>query len=631
MNRKLSKKFGFAFLESLERGSARKRSVGAAELEKADKWGEEERREVSKKSLVVSPWRTASIYLIFFAGLSILLARAFDLQIIQGHIFLGKAQENHVRIQADHAPRGVIYDRNGTVLAQNKPGFRLFIEPKVLPEEKRGKVVNKLATILGVDEKKITNKIDSATSDQVTITHDISSKEAVAIEASESQLPGVVLEVSPVRLYPYKELTSHVLGYTTEADEADLEKKLDIPYALGDKVGKAGAESAFEEVLRGTNGYSLINVSARGEKKGDIYRSESEPGEDVVLSVDVKLQKFVQKILSKKMKEIGAKGGSAVVMTPDTGEILALVSLPSYDNNIFSNLLSQSIYNELISNPGKLLLDRSLGAAYPPGSTFKIVTATAGLENGTINRDTKIVDTGYIRLGDQTFRNWLWVDQRRTEGAINVVRAIARSTDTFFYRLSQMMGEKEIEKYALSLGLGEKTGIELPAETTGLVPNEEWKLATKGLPWYPGETLNISIGQGDLLVSPLQLTVVTAVFANGGKLVTPTILKTNKPKIKKKSFLKKETVDTVREGLYQDTIGDGNVGWLFSSFKPKSAGKTGTAESGRGRPHAWYTAYAPHPEAKIVVTVQIEHAGHGSEECAPLVKEIFRWWFDQQN
>jgi penicillin-binding protein 2 len=631
MSRKLTKKFGFAFPQSLEIGKRRGKIAGAAELAKANEWGEEEGKKAPRKSPAISPWRLVFVYVIFFAGASILLARAYDLQVIQGQIFLGKAQENHVRIKIDHAPRGVIYDRNGVILAQNKPGLRLLIEPEVIPKEKTKGVVSRLSSILGVSKREVTKKINKVDSDQITIVSDLPAEKAYVIEANEKKLPGVVLEVSPTRFYPYKELTSHVLGYTTEADEADLEKKPEVPYALGDKVGKAGAESAFEEALRGTNGYSLINVSASGEKKGDIYKNDSTPGDDVTLSIDINLQKFVHKTLSNKMREIGAKGASAVVLRPDTGEVLALVSLPSYDNNIFSKKISQTRYNEIISNPDKILLDRSLGAVYPPGSTFKMVTAAAGLESGAIGPNTKINDPGYIVLGNQTFQNWLWVDQHRTEGSINVVRAIARSTDTFFYRLGQMIGEEEIEKYALALGLGEKTGIELPAETAGLVPNEEWKLATKGESWYPGETLNISIGQGDLLVSPLQLTVVTAVFANGGKLITPTILKNNKPKIKKKNFLEKETIETIREGLYRDTIGDGNVGWLFSGFKPKSAGKTGTAESGKGRPHAWYTAYAPHPQPEIVVTIQIEHAGHGSEECAPLVKEIFRWWADHRN
>ena len=635
MRRGLFKKLGIAFGEGLEFGKRRKKIVAAEDLQKADLWvGVNQSKREARFDFKMSPWRLATIYFLLSALFLILIARAFDLQIIQGKVFLGKAKENHVRIQVEHAPRGVIYDRNGKVLAQNKPGFRLFLDRRSLQQSGVSSVIGELSSVLGIDAEQINQKVQNSDSDQVTIHSDLGADKALVIEAKKEQLPGVILEVNPIRFYPYGEIASHILGYSREADKKDLEKKIEVPYALGDKVGKAGVEQTFEQVLRGENGYKLLNISALGENKGEIYTSKSEPGDEVTLSIDIQLQEFAHKALQKRMKSVGAKGASVVVLDASTGEILALVSLPTYDNNIFSKELNENEYKRLVSNPDKLLINRALGAAYPPGSTFKMVTATAGLESGAIKPETKIEDPGFIKLGDQVFNNWLWLDKRRKEGAINVVRAIARSTDTFFYRLGQMIGEKIIQKYALGFGLGSKTGIELPAETAGLVPSEEWKLATKGEVWFPGETLNISIGQGDLLVSPLQLTKVTAAFANGGKLITPTILKTDKPNIEKIKFLKKETIETVRKGLYQDTVGDGNVGWLFGDFKIKTAGKTGTSEAGDKRPHAWYTAYAPHlpagkagPKAEIVATVMIEHAGHGSEEAAPVVKEIFKWWF----
>ncbi|OGY26185.1 MAG: penicillin-binding protein 2 [Candidatus Woykebacteria bacterium RBG_16_43_9] len=637
MKKGFPKKFGIAFWERLEFVKRRRNLVTSLELVKATNWGEDPRDEQSKKEdkLKLSNWRMAWVYVVFSALIAILLARAFELQVIRGTIFLGEAQGNHVRVEIDHAPRGVIYDRNGVILAQNKPGFRLFIEPKVVPKEKKEQVLSLLSQILEISEKELEKKMGSD-KDQVTLSNNLSSDKALSIEAKAEKLPGAGLEVNPIRDYPFKEVVAPILGYTTEADQKDLARNIEQPYELGDKVGKEGVEATFEETLRGTNGYSLINVSAAGEKKGQFYESASNPGGSVTLSIDIKLQKFVYELLRKKISSLGAKGASAVVLDPNSGEVLALVSLPAYDNNLFSQRLSQREYDKLISNPDKLLLNRPMGAAYPPGSTFKMVTATAGLEEGAISPTSKIVDKGFIILGTQVFQNWLWIDHKKTEGAIDVVRALARSTDTFFYRLGQMIGEKQIEKYALAFRLGSKTGIELSGEVPGLVPNEEWKLSTKGEVWYPGETLNISIGQGDLLVSPLQLSKVTAVFANGGKLITPTILKTNKAKIKKASFLKKETIETVREGLYQDTIGDGNVGWLFGGFKPKSAGKTGTAEAGEKGPHAWYTGYAPYsprgeagPKAEIVATVMIEHAGHGSEVAAPVVKDIFSWYFSK--
>ena len=629
MKRRIFKKFGIAFGESLETEKKRKRIVAAADLQKADLWvgvNADKREETGDFKL--SPWRVAAGYFLLSTLGLVLIARAFDLQVIQGSNFLGKAEGNHIRVQVDHAPRGVIYDRNGKILAQNRPGFRLILDKRSMGQTRKNEVTEKLSSILGLELSQINQKIRDSDRDQVTIADDLLADKALLIESEAEQLPGVALEVNPIRFYPYKEITSHILGYSTQVDKADLQQKLEVPYVLGDKVGKAGAEQTFEPVLRGENGYKLLNVTASGENRGEVYASDSKAGSEVTLSIDVELQKFTHKMLQNKVRSTGAKGAAAVVMDANTGEILALVSLPTFDDNIFSKRLTEKGYEELVSNPDKLLLNRAIGAAYPPGSTFKMISAVAALETGAIDPETKIKDPGFITLGNQVFKNWLWVDHQRTEGSINVVRAIARSTDTFFYRLGQMMGEKPIQKIAALLGLGEKTGVELPSETMGLVPTGEWKVSAKGESWYPGDTLNISIGQGDLLVSPLQLTRVTAIFANGGKLITPTILKTDKPRVEKQNFLKKETIETVRQGLYADTVGDGNVGWLFGAFKPKSAGKTGTAEAGNRGPHAWYTAYAPHPKAEIVVTVMIEHAGHGSEQAAPVVKQIFNWYFD---
>jgi penicillin-binding protein 2 len=628
---KFTKKFGFVFPEVVEIGKRRKNAPGWWQLHQAQEWESGgDLNESGKKPSRTSPWRSAFIYLVFLAATILLAARSFDLQIIQGRVFLGQAEGNRIRLQVDHAPRGVIFDRNGKLLAQNIPGFRLSVEPKSLPNEKRRSVISKLAGILEVTPSSIEDKLKSK-ENEITLTSDLDPDKALIIEAESKNLPGINLEVSPIRYYPYKEITASILGYTAEADKNDLSRKLAIPYSLGDKVGKDGVEETMEETLRGINGYQLVKVAASGEKKGEIYQSEPKPGGNITLSIDVDLQKFVYDALESEVKEDKANGASAVVLDPSTGEILALVSIPSYDNNVFSNALTSQEYQSLISNPDNLLLNRAIGSAYPPGSTFKMVTAAAGLETGAITADTKFVDPGYITLGSHIFQNWLWIDHHETEGALNVVRAIARSTDTFFYLLGQKIGEGAIAYYAKKFGLGQKTGVELPGETAGLIPTPAWKISAKGEPWYPGDTLNTSIGQGDVLVSPLQLSMVTAAFANGGKLLAPTILKTNSPKIVREDFLKKETIETVREGLYQDTIGDGNVGWLFGSYKIPSAGKTGSAESGQERPHAWYTGYAPYLNPKIVVTVQVEYGGNGSEVSAPVVKDIFNWWFTNRN
>jgi len=624
---KFKKKFGFAFPEFIEIGKRRKDLPGWQELRIAESWEAKGFLPAeSKRVAKISAWRLAAFYFVFATGCLILAARAFDLQVIQGSIFLGRSQGNHLRVEVSHAPRGVIFDRNGKILAANIPGFRLLIEPQRLSSSQKDEVIKKLAAILAVPASSLEEKIKNA-KEQVTLVNDLSEEKALLIEAASKELPAVELEISPIRSYPYKEVTSHILGYTAEASGEDLAKKLTVPYSLGDKVGKAGVEATAEETLRGTNGFKLDKITAEGENKGEIYHTDAKPGDNITLSIDVDLQQFVYQALQKKIAEVGVKKASAVVMDSSTGEILAMVSLPSFDNNLFAKGLTTQEYQALVSNQDDLLINRAVGAAYPPGSTFKMVTASAGLDTGVITPQTKLVDPGYIVLGNQVFENWLWRESRRTEGSINVIQALVRSTNTFFYQVGQMVGEKTIVKYANLLGLGQKTGIELTGETAGLIPTQSWKLATKGEPWYPGETLSMSIGQGDVLVSPLQLSLVTATFANGGRLVTPTILKTDKPKIVRENFLKKETLATVREGLHQVVAGPGGLGWVFGSLKIPSAGKTGSAESGQEKPHAWYTAFAPYPEAKIVATVMVENAGHGSEVSAPVVKQIFEWWF----
>jgi len=618
---KFTKKFGFIFPEVIEVGRKRKNTPGWEELQNAHDWGNKALSLSGKKEFVLSSWRKAFLYFLFVTPIIILVARAFDLQIIQGRIFLSQAEGNRIRLQVEHAPRGVIFDRNGVILAQNTPGYRLLADSKVLTKENHQEVILKLAQILEVPSVDLEEKLRSAAGSEITLVSDLDRNKALLIETESKNLPGIELEISPVRNYPYKEITSHLLGFTAEADKADLERKLAVPYNLGDKIGKAGIEETMEEILRGINGYHLVKVTATGEKKGEIYQNNSQPGRNVTLSIDMELQKFVYETLSVKAKEVGVKAASAVVLDPASGEILALVSIPSYDNNVFAKGLTEAEYQNLVNNPDKLLLNRSIGASYPPGSTFKLITGSAGLELGVIKPETKLVDPGFINLGGRIFQNWLWMESKKTEGSQNIVRAIVRSTDTFFYLVGQMVGEKKLAEYAKLFGLGEKTQVEISGEVAGLVPTNKWKLATKGESWYPGETLNMSIGQGDVLATPIQMARVAAVFANGGKLVTPTILKTDRSKIVRKDFLKKETLDTIRQGMFESTYGEKIAGRF------NYAGKTGTAESGSEEPHSWYTSFAPYPEAKIVVTVMMEYGGHGLVVCTPVAKKIFEWYF----
>jgi penicillin-binding protein 2 len=618
---------GVLFGENIEKNKSRGSLPSKDSLDRANKWVERGLFELSSGPGVtkISKWRVVFVYIFFALALTALLVRSFELQVIEGDSFLGKAEDNRYKVRIAHAPRGVVYDRNGKVLARNTPAFNVVVDPNSLPEESKEEVVKKLSQILEISVPEIRDKLKEETGDSIVIKNNISHEVALNLETKE--LPGVEVEVNPRREYSYAEILAHLVGYTSEVSKAELENPHATPHQLGDRVGRAGVEKSFEDILRGANGYDLIKVDALGKKQGSLVTTNPIAGNDITLSIDIDLQKKVSTTLKKWLKNSGSRAGSVVVLNPYTGEVLALASYPSFDNNIFEEGLTQKKYSSLVEDKDKPLLNRAVGASYPPGSTFKLVTAAAGLESGGITPETRIVDTGFIKLGDQVFNNWLWLDHGKTEGAINVVRAIARSNDTFFFKLGQRVGERAIQDMAKKFSLGSITGINLPSETAGLVPTEQWKLDTKGEVWFPGETLNLAIGQGDLLVSPLQLSVGTSVYANGGSVIKPTVLKVDESEVIRSNFLSDQTINTVRAGMYQNTRGDGNVSYLFNSFKVKSAGKTGTAESGTKKPHAWYTAYAPYDKPEIVVTVMAEHAGHGSEVSAPATKEIFKWYF----
>ena len=574
----------------------------------------------------LSRWRLMVFYVVIVLVFVTLFSRAFELQIIEGDNFVGRAEDNRYRVKVSYAPRGVIYDRNGVVLARNVPSFTIIIDPLAIPEEKKSETVKSIARLLKVSESFVNKKLESSGNNlPVVLENDV--EHQIVINLETTPIIGVEVEIKPKREYPYGEIPAHILGYTSEVSQEEIDNPSNTPHQLGDRVGRSGVENSFEDILRGANGYNLLKVDARGVSQGSLLTTEPVSGNDITLSIDIELQKKTYESLKKWLRNSGSKAGSVVVLDPNNGEVLALVSYPSYDNNVFENGLTQKKYDDLINSRNNPLLNRAIGSAYPPGSTFKLVTAAAGLESGNINPSTTIVDTGFVKLGDQVFNNWYWLDERKTDGSINVIRALARSNDTFFYKLGQRIGEVKIQSMATEFLLGSFTGVNLPSETAGLVPTEQWKIDTKGEVWYPGETLNLAIGQGDLLVSPIQLSLVSSVFANGGNLVKPNILKIDKPEILKSKFLSDMTIKTVQSGMFENTKGDGNVSYLFNSFKPKTAGKTGTAESGRDRPHAWYTGYAPYENPEIVVTVMAEYAGHGSEVAAPATKEIFDWWF----
>ncbi len=598
--------------------------------------------------------RALMFFTILFICFFILLWRLFDLTIVQGHHFRALADGNRTRELIRHAPRGILRDRTGKPLVENVPYYRLL-----KPCENNARV------------------------DCVT---PISREEGDAMV--EKGLPaGTFLEADYQRRYLYPSIASHLIGYTGEITAKELRDDYFRlrDYRFGDRVGRAGSEAVFEETLRGRDGRELVEVNARGEILRTLGRDKERAGSDVTLALDIALQKVAAESFPAEAK------GAVVVSKPTTGEILAMYSSPSYDLSAFAGNIRAEDYEALLANQDQPLFNRAIGGTYPPGSTFKLVTALAALEEGVATVDTAVEDVGVLNVGAFRFANWYFTQYGKTEGRVNIVKAIQRSNDIFFYKIGEWLGITKIVSWARKVGIGKPLGIELAGESGGLMPDPQWKkerfsaLFDKNArhdEWYLGDTYNVGIGQGYLLATPLQVNAWTNVIANGGKLCRPTIrrVQTGKPRDPqcKDLGVKQTSTDLVAEGM-RLACEPGGTGWPlfdFSIAKLDQLGngdelegtssakrrvripvacKTGTAEFGdpQNRTHAWFTAFAPLKaesasgskkaglpkddalqgdafitgDPEISVTVLVEGAGEGSSVAAPIAKKILEEWF----
>lgn len=552
---------------------------------------------------VLSVYRRIIFLILVVVVLFGLFLRLFHLQIVQGAKNRELADSNRIQVKIIHAPRGVIYDRNGKVLAQNDPGFRL---------------------------------LDPHASDSAhvrTITRD----EALMMEVSnDPQFHN--LEVDSIRSYPMGEKTAHILGYVGEITKDELSDPLYKDYRVGDKVGRGGIEEAYEKVLRGVDGGEIIEVDSAGNKVRTIREIPAIPGSNVVLSIDAALQDEMYMALKDGIAKAGSNKlgfsccGAAIAQDPMNGQILALVSYPSFE---------PSHLEQALTDPNSPMLNRVIAGTYPPGSTFKIVSSLAGLASGKITPQQQFEDTGVMALGPYTFANWYYSEYGKKEGPVDLIKAITRSNDIYYYHLGQIIGEEAIANAARKLGLGQALGIDIPGEAKGVIPDGAWKERVVGEQWYPGDTLHMSIGQGYILTTPLQISNLISMMAADGKeypphLVdkitnpqgatlqqfsySPTILKDYTP----------EQIQLVKKGLAL-VPQMGGTAWPFFNFSIPTAGKTGTAEFGdpKNRTHAWYTSYAPVQNPKIALTVLVEAGGEGSTVAGAISKDIYTWYFNK--
>jgi len=586
---------------------------------------------------------------VFFLMLGGLTARAGFLDIHKGDEYRSLAEGNRLRIVAIPAERGVIHDRNGVLLVRNVPDFTLTVTPADLPkdEKERADLVVRIAESVGVtpvDVEKALRNYPSNLASAVPIKEHLEYEQAVRLDIASGHMPGVSLKAGTKREIllqpegtdrPIMSL-SHVIGYQGRINEGEYARLKESGYLPTDAIGKSGVEASYETQLRGTYGRKQIEVDAFGREQKILASDDPTQGMDVTLAIDAKLQAEAERSLKASAGLNGRGRASAIAMNPKTGEILALVSLPGYDANMFARGISSKEYKDLLEDPNQPLFPRAVSGLFPPGSTAKLVVAAAALTEKVVSIGTTVRSTGGIRYGAWFFPDW----KPGGHGVTNVIKAIAESVNTFFYAVGggyeQIggLGIARLETYYRKFGIGEKLGIDLPGEGKGFVPNEAWKERVKDEAWYIGDTYHVSIGQGDLLSTPLQVAAWTAVFANGGDLVTPHVVKQVRsdktiqriePEPAARQVVPKEVVDIVRRGM-RETVLSGSARSLQAMPWP-AAGKTGTAQWRDGEPtHAWFTGFAPYDDPQIVVTVLIEAGGEGSRAATPVARDIMEAW-----
>jgi len=561
---------------------------------------------------------------------SILVISLWYLQMIKGEEFKERAVENCIRSLVEDAPRGRIYDRQEELLVTNRPAVVVSIIPAEVDDLE--KLSERLSRIISISPEEISQIVKNYRENPfkpVKILDDCKTNKIIEIEERKDELKGVVLEVKPRRNYLYHDFAAHSLGYVGEIDKEELQRFGNPKFQGGDIIGKAGLEKYYDDILRGEKGGKEVEVDVLGQEIATLLYQKPVPGKDLVLTIDKDLQLYGENLFF-------GKKGSIIVSDPNSGEILALVNRPSFNPNIFANGISSSNWQRLSSDADYPLTNRSVQGVYPPGSIFKVVTAIAALEEGVTDRKRKIYCSGSLELAGQVFTCW----KETGHGSLSIVDAIAHSCNIYFYTLGKDLGIERFNKYMQKLGLGEKTGIDLPAEAMGIIPSAQWKEREVKEIWFPGDTINLSIGQGYLLLTPLRVHNLITTIATEGEIynlhlvkkiisVDGKTVKEIKPEIYEKVDFSPDTFQIIKEGLRQ-TILKG-TGWRANIKELAVAGKTGTAQNPQGETHAWFIGFAPYENPEICITVFIENGGEGGEAAAPIARAMLEKYFNIKN
>ncbi|MCZ6839390.1 MAG: penicillin-binding protein 2 [Alphaproteobacteria bacterium] len=574
-----------------------------------------------------------------------LVGRLYYLQVVQADRYMTLAEDNRINLRLLPPPRGRILDRTGVLLASNRLNYRV-----VLVSEQTQSVeatLDRLGKLIPISEQEYRKVLRESRRKPgfvpVTVRENLSWAEVARVEVNAPDLPGVIIDVGQSRHYGLGVIAAHITGYVAPVSEDDLtgEPLLELPDF---RIGRSGIEKTYDLALRGSAGNSQVEVNAYGRVIRELARQDGEPGDDLALTIDIRLQSYAT-------ERIADESAAVAVLDIHNGDVLALASTPSFDPNAFNEGMTQAAWQALLHNPRKPLSNKAIAGQYPPGSTFKMVVALAALENGVVGPNHKVFCTGEVKLGDRVFHCW----KRHGHGERQMIDAIEQSCDVYFYDVARRVGIDRIAAMARRLGLGAATGIDLPGEADGLVPDRAWKLAYVGTPWQKGETLIVGIGQGFLLATPLQLAIMVARIANGGVAVTPRLLRRRgKPTAAAVDVaapryesigLSPASLAVVTEGMERVTNSPRGTAYRARITEPKMAmaGKTGTsqvrniAKSERlsgvrkneekpwiERDHALFLAYAPVHEPRYAVAVVVEHGGSGSRAAAPIARDVLR-------
>lgn len=600
--------------------------------------------------------RLRAAALVMMGVLIIIVIRLLYVQIVAGGKYRQLAVNNSENVIAVPAERGLLYDRTGIQLVENVPSFSLYLSPTDLPrkEPERGQVLAKAAELAGItadDVAQLVREYKAFQQDAITLREDIPYDSALSLEVASAHLPGIAIGQGSKRLYGVMSknntnvfVTSsawslaHVLGYVGKLNPDELKKYYAAGYLPTDSIGKSGLEKNYETELRGQPGKRRLQVNAGGKDQAIIAETPAVPGAHLQLAIDLVLQQKLEEVMRQILTQKNKTRAAGVAINPQTGAILALVSLPGFDNNDFSGGISTEDYQAYLNNPDNPLFARAIGGMYPSGSNIKPVIAAAAMEEGVVDENTSFLSNGGLRVGPWFFPDW----RAGGHGQTNLAYSIAWSVNTYYYYIGggfgnfHGLGVERITAYLRRFGFGAVSGIDLPNEQAGFVPSRAWKEQVKKEPWYIGDTYNLSIGQGDFLTTPLQIANMTAAIANGGTLYKPQVVEAlidpvtkekteRKPAVLRAQVVSPRTIAAVQKGM-RDCVESGSCRQL-KRLDIRAGGKTGTAQWNASKEnHAWFTSYAPAEKPTIALTILVEEGVEGSTISVPIAYEFYKWW-----